>query len=119
MEQKNWAVVRTVVGFHRYDTEAELKVRDGPKITKRYDLPTTPHHRAERHTAVSTENKTIMNDTLVELNPAAIQRRIQALTAELLTLTRSEHAPTRKPQIPALTPRASAHESTTPATRAS
>jgi len=24
VEQKNWAVVRTVVGYHRYDTPAEL-----------------------------------------------------------------------------------------------
>ena len=24
MEQKNWAVVRTVVSYHRYDTPAEL-----------------------------------------------------------------------------------------------
>jgi hypothetical protein len=59
VEQKNWAVVRTVVGYHRYDTPAELrllnkiwvlqsqktnyflaqqklisKVRDGAKVTK-------------------------------------------------------------------------------------
>jgi hypothetical protein len=66
VEQKNWAVVRTVVGYHRYDTEAELlllnriwtlqsmmtnyflpqqklisKVRDGAKVTKKYDKPKT------------------------------------------------------------------------------
>jgi hypothetical protein len=58
---------RTVVGYHRYDTPAELlllnkiwvlqsqmtnyflaqqklisKVRDGAKVTKKYDVPTTP-----------------------------------------------------------------------------
>jgi hypothetical protein len=70
VEQKNWAVVRTVGGYHRYDTTpAELrllnkiwvlqsqktnyflaqqklisKVRDGAKVTKRYD-------RRPRHTA--------------------------------------------------------------------
>ena len=68
MEQKNWAIVRTVVGYHRYDTPAELlllnkiwvlqsqlanyfypqqklisKVRDGAKVTKKYD---TAHHPA-------------------------------------------------------------------------
>ncbi|HZK36445.1 MAG TPA: hypothetical protein VFC57_05780, partial [Aeromicrobium sp.] len=113
--QKNWAVVRTVVGYHRYDTPAELvllnkiwvlqsqmtnyflaqqklifKVRDGAKVTKKYDVPTTPHRRAERHKEVSTQDKTIMKDTLTGLNPAAIQRQIQALTAELLTLTTSK-----------------------------
>jgi hypothetical protein len=64
--QKNWAVVRTVVTYHRYDPTAELsllnkiwvlqwqmtkcflaqqklisKVRDGAMATKRYDVPTT------------------------------------------------------------------------------
>ena len=28
MKQKNWAVVRTVVGYHRYDTAAELLLRN-------------------------------------------------------------------------------------------
>ncbi|CAG7579894.1 integrase catalytic subunit [Rhodococcus wratislaviensis IFP 2016] len=27
VEQKNWAIVRTVVGYHRYDSEAELLLR--------------------------------------------------------------------------------------------
>jgi hypothetical protein len=144
VEQKNWAVVRTVVGYHRYDTAAELlllnriwllqsqltnfflpqqklisKVRDGAKITKKYDLPTTPHRRADRHPIVSTHDKTIMNDVLVELNPAAIQRQIQALTAELLTLATSKAPATNKPPVQPVSSRAPANESTTTATRAS
>ena len=124
VEQKNWAVVRTVVGYHCYDTGAELgvlnqiwvlqslmtnyfgaqqklisKVRDGPKITKKYDTPTTPHRRAERHAQVSAEDKNIINDTLTGLNPATIQPQIQALTAELLTLTTAKAAARRTPQI--------------------
>ena len=144
MEQKNWAVVRTVVGYHRYDTPAELvllnkiwalqsqitnyflpqqkltsKVRDGAKVTKTYDRPTTPHRRAEAHTAVTAEDKTIMTDVLADLNPAAIQRHIQALTGELLTLTTSKAAAYGKPPVPTTPPRASGHESTKVATRAS
>jgi len=144
VEQKNWAVVRTLVGYHHYDTAAELaklneiwvlqsqmtnyflaqqklisKVRDGAKITKKYDVPTTPHRRSERHKAVSTADKTIMKDTFAGLNPAAIQRQIQALTAELLTLTTSKTSATCKPKITATVTRASAHEATKPATRAS
>ena len=144
VEQKNWAVVRTVVGYHRYDTPAELlllnkiwvlqslmtnyflpqqklisKVRDGAKVTKKYDRPATPHRRAERHQSVTEQDKTIMKDTLAEVNPAAVQRQIQALTVELLTLTTSKAAARSKPQIPTLTKRASAHESTKRATRAS
>jgi len=144
VEQKNWAVVRQVVGYHRYDTAAELvllnkiwvlqsqitnyflpqqklvsKVRDGAKVTKKYDRPTTPHRRADRHEAVTGEDKTILTDVLTGLNPAAIQRQIQALTAELLTLTTSKTAAPATPRITANSSRASAHESTTLATRAS
>ncbi|MEX2509280.1 MAG: transposase family protein [Homoserinimonas sp.] len=140
VEQKNWAVVRTVVGYHRYDTAAELallneiwvlqsqmtnyflpqqklvsKVRVGAKVTKKYDKATTPHRRAERHQAVTVEDKAILADTYTDLNPAAIQRQIQALTAQLLTLTTSKARAVIKP-VPT---RASAHESTNPATRAS
>ncbi len=89
------------------------------KITKKYDLPTTPRRRADRHPTVSTHDKTIMNDVLVELNPAAIQRQIQALTAELLTLTTSKAPARNKPPVQPVSSRASAHESTTTATRAS
>ena len=144
VEQKNWAIVRTVVGYHRYDTTTELlllnriwvlqsqitnyfapqqklisKVRDGAKVTKKYDLPTTPHRRADRHQAVTSEDKTIMTDTYAGLNPAAIQRQIQALTGELLTLTTNKAAATTKPRVQAPWPRASGHESTKTATRAS
>jgi hypothetical protein len=136
VEQKNWAVVRMVVGYHRYDTPAELlllnkiwaqqslmtnyflpqqklisKVRDGAKITKNYDRPTTPHHRADRHDTVTKQDKAIMNDTRTGVNPAAVQRQIQALTAELLTLTTSKAAARTKPQIPHPATRASIHES--------
>jgi len=125
IEQKNWALVRTVVGYHRYDTEAELlllneicalpsqitnyflpqpklvaKVRDGAKITKTYDRPTTPHRRAEAHQQVNPEDETIMADTLDGLNPAAIGRQIQALTARLLTLTTSKAAARARPAVP-------------------
>ena len=72
--EQNWAVVRTVVGYHRYDTAAELlllneiwqlqskltnyfypqqklisKVRDGAKVAKKHDTAATPFHRAIDH----------------------------------------------------------------------
>ena len=126
VEQKNWAVVRTVVGYHRYDTPAELallnkiwilqslltnyfypqqklvsKIRDGAKVIKRYDRATTPHRRAERHTGVGDEDKNILADTYAQLNPAAVQREIQALTDRLLTLTTSKAAASSKPRTQA------------------
>ena len=70
MEQKNWSVVRRVVGDHRYDTPAQLdllnriyamlplqtnlfspqqklveKDREGAKVTKGYDTAQTPYQR--------------------------------------------------------------------------
>ena len=72
-------------------------IRDGAKITKKYDVPTTPHWRSQRHKSVNTADKTIRKDIFVGLNPAAIQRQIQALTAELLTATTSKAAATTRP----------------------
>jgi hypothetical protein len=144
VEQKNWAIVRTVVGYHRYDTEAELvllnkiwvlqsklanyfcpqqklvsKLRDGAKVSKKYDTATTPHRRAERHESVSDEDKAILADTYAGINPAAVQRQIQALTSELLTLTTSKAGPKATTPIPARSSRASSNESTNQASRAS
>ena len=113
VEQKNWAIVRTVVGYHRYDTAAELLLlnkiwalqsqltnyfcpqqkldlarsataRKSPRSTT---VATTPHRRGGGHTTVTAEDKAILADTYTSINPAAVQRQIQALTAELLTLT--------------------------------
>jgi hypothetical protein len=60
-----------------------------------------------------------MTDTPAELNPAAVQRTIQALTAQLLMLTTAKAAGTARPRIPATSSRASGRESTTLATRGS
>ena len=127
VEQKNWAVVRTVVGYHRYDTPAELellnriwplqskltnyflaqqklvaKQRDGAKVTKRYDKPTTPRERAARDANVTAARKKVMAATHAELNPAQIQREIQAITAELLTLTTAKAAARQRPAVNAV-----------------
>jgi len=144
VEQKNWAIVRTVVGYHRYDTPAELlllnkiwalqskltnyfypqqklvsKVRDGAKVSKKYDTATTPHRRAERHDNVAAEDEAILADTYAGINPAAVQRQIQALTSELLTITTSKAGPKTKAPIDAPPTRASVDESTNQTSRAS
>ena len=144
VEQKNWAIVRIVVGYHRYDTAAELlllnkiwalqsqltnyfhpqqklisKVRTGAKVSKKYDQATTPHRRAEAHSKVSDEDKAILADAYTSINPAAVQRRIQALTSELLTLTTSKAGPSPKAPVTATSSRASTNESTNQTSRAS
>ncbi|WP_219816434.1 transposase family protein [Arthrobacter sp. 4R501] len=140
VEQKNWHIVRQTVGYHRYDTPGELdllnriwelqrlltnhfgpqqklvfKERNGAKTTKKYDLPATPYHRilADKGTVRQTV-KTRLTRENQPLNPAAIQRQIQALAAELLTLTTSKQAAKPKPAARALR-----NDSTKNATRAS
>jgi hypothetical protein len=124
VEQKNWVVVRTVAGYHRYDTEAELvllnkiwalqtfitnffnpqqklisKVRNGAKVSKKYDVAATPNQRAQVHVDITKKSKAALTKTYKDLNPAAIQRQIQALTAELLTLSASKCAAANKPVV--------------------
>lgn len=118
VEQKNWSTVRVMVGYHRYDTAAELlllnniwvlqsllanyfypqqklqsKVRNGAKVTKKYLEAATPYRRAQAHALVTIEEVTHLAEVYVGLNPAALQRHIQALTDELLTLTTSKASP--------------------------
>jgi hypothetical protein len=141
VEQKNWAVVRTVVGYRRYDTAAELlllneiwqlqskltnyfypqqklisKVRAGAKVSKKHDEATTPFHRAIDHPTMTVERIVALTRTYSLINPAATQRQIQALTAQLLTITTSKAGPTAKAQV---NKRARSREATNPPTRAS
>jgi hypothetical protein len=140
VEQKNWSTVRTLVGYHRYDTPAELvllnkiwtwqslisnyfypqqklvyKVRNGAKVIKKYDTAATPHQRAQAHPNLPTTAKASLTRTYLDINPAALQRHIQALINELLTLTITKAGPQRKapPKQP------SANEATNHLSRAS
>ncbi|MET3172422.1 UNVERIFIED_ORG: hypothetical protein ABIB52_000246 [Arthrobacter sp. UYCu721] len=92
-----------------------IKERNGAKITKKYDLPATPYQRILADKGmVRTAVKTRLRRENQPLNPAAIQRQIQAFTTELLTLTTSKQAANPKP-----TTRAIPNVSTKKATRAS
>ena len=140
VEQKNWHIVRQTVGYHRYDTGAELellkriwelqrlltnhfspqqklikKERNGAKISKKYDAPATPYQRvlADGGT-VRKAAQTRLTKENTPLNPAAIQRRVQALCAELLALTTAKQG--TKP-LPAI--RAKSNDSTNRSKRAS
>ncbi len=123
VEQKNWAVVRTVVGYHRYDTAPELlllneiwqlqsqltnyfypqqklisKVRDGAKVTKKYDKAATPFRRAIDHPDTTADRIAALARTHALINPAATQRQIQALTTQLLKMTTSKSGATTRPE---------------------
>ena len=124
VEQKNWARVRELVGYYRYDTTSELdklneiwaldavftnyflpqqklifKQRTGAKVTKKHDTAATPHARATAHQGVRKRPKITMNAEFKRLKPAALSRQILALTGQLETLAQAKKAPRTKPPI--------------------
>jgi hypothetical protein len=124
VEQKNWTMVRQLVGYLRYDTAAEQtllnqiwvlqsllgnhfypqqklvgKVRDGAKVTKRYDTAATPYARIGAHEQVDEPVKRSLAVEHASFNPAAVQRQIQDLCAQLLTLATSKSQSPAKPTI--------------------
>ena len=124
VEQKNWARVRELVGYYRYDTAAELaklneiweldavfanyflpqqklifKQRSGAKVIKKHDTATTPHQRAIAHQSMRKRPIITMNAVFKRLRPAAMSRQILALTAELEVLAQAKKAPRSKPPV--------------------
>jgi transposase InsO family protein len=124
VEQKNWARVRELVGYYRYDTPAELaklneiweldalftnyylpqqklifKQRRGAKVIKRYDTATTPHQRAVAHPDVRKRPIITMNAQFKQIKPAALSRQILALTGQLEILAQAKAAPRAKPPV--------------------
>lgn len=112
VEQKNWSVVRRNVGYARFDTPEELAVlnelyavlrehtnffmpsvklvskeRDGAKVRKRYDTPTTPYDRVLASPDVSDAAKRRLAKRYERLNPAALKRKIVKLQGKLYKLT--------------------------------
>lgn len=111
VEQKNWSVVRRNVGYARFDTAGELaclnelyeavrehtnyfmpsarllsKTREGAKVVKRYDVPTTPYARVLASPLVSEEAKARLTARYETLNPAALKRTITDLQKRLYGL---------------------------------
>ena len=120
-------MVRQTVGYHRYDTPAELdllnriwalqrlatnhfapqqklikKTRKGSKVFKHYDEPATPYQRALHHKTLTKAEQARLRRENQPLNPAQIQREIQDLTARLLSLTTAKRAARQRPATRAL-----------------
>lgn len=115
VEQKNWARVRELVGYYRYDTTAELdllneiwaaddafgnyflpslklasKYRDGAKVVKKYHQAATPHQRARTHPAIRKRPVITMNARFKRLRLGALQRQNLDLTGRLETLAQAK-----------------------------
>ncbi len=108
VEQKNWTHVRSLVGYLRYDTPAELgllneiwdldwqftnllctqqklisRERVGSKIIKRHDTARTPHQRALDAGVLSPARKAALTRTRNNIQPGHLQRHIETLTTRL------------------------------------
>jgi hypothetical protein len=103
VEQKNWSIIRRLVGYDRYDSPEALtrlnafyedlrlyvnffqpsmklvtKQRVDNKVRKRYDPAQTPYQRVLRSPDVQDAVKDELRQTYAALNPVALKRRIDA-----------------------------------------
>ena len=112
VEQKNWSIVRRFSGYDRYEGDEACqvlndlyavvrdyvnffmpsmklieKVRDGARVTKRYDTAQTPYQRVLASPHVSPAVKRRLRKHYATLNPAQLKREIEALHKRLAKLT--------------------------------
>jgi hypothetical protein len=108
VEQKNYSVVRTTVGYYRYDQAEQLhllhqlyrllrlytnffqpsmklheKIRVGSHLTRRYDPPMTPYQRVMEHPAIANNAKHQLSALYQTLNPAQLMRSMAHLQHHL------------------------------------
>ena len=121
VEQKNWTVVRRVVGYDRYSSRAALealnhvydllrlyvnffqpvmklvaKSRQGAKVHKIYDTARTPYQRLLEDNVLMEDKRTELAAIYCGLNPVLLLRQINGNLERLWTLV----------ECPALVPKA-------------
>jgi hypothetical protein len=118
IEQKNWSVVRRLIGYDRYDSAQALahfnalyqdlrlyvnffqpslklvdKHRVDKKVRKTYDVAKTPYQRVLLSSDVTEGNKEALRQTYASLNPVALRRRIDAHLNALWDSVLGKHTP--------------------------
>lgn len=113
VEQKNWSVVRRLIGYERYESDEALtlmraiyqdwrlhinffqpvlklveKRRVGSKVRKRYDTARTPYQRVLESPDVSEEDKERLRQIYFTLNPVVLRQRIDENLERLWNLAR-------------------------------
>ena len=125
VEQKNWTHVRELVGYLRFDTDAELDVlnqiweldrhftnylcaqqklvykqRDGAKVIKRYDRAQTPLERTLAAGGVlGDDERSRLGDALASVHPGELSRAIAELTTRLERMALSKAPAPAKPRV--------------------
>jgi hypothetical protein len=113
VEQKNWSVVRRLIGYDRYESELALqcfetiyqdwrlyvnffqpvlklieKHRVGSRVIKKYDIARTPYQRVLESPAVTHQTKEQLRQLYLTLNPVFLRQRIDENLAKLWQLAR-------------------------------
>jgi len=113
VEQKNWSVVRHLVGYSRFETPAEYnllqsiytdlslyfnffqpvlklisKEQMGHRIVKHYDTAATPYQRVLASKEIPFEVKAGLTNLYVQLNPVTLRNSIDQKVHQLCTLSR-------------------------------
>ena len=124
VEQKNWTHVRELVGYLRFDTDAELatlnqiweldraftnyllaqqkivfKQRQGSKVTKRYDKALTPFERTMGRKTVARKDRKAMQQVMATIRPGQLYREIRTLTSQLERVALSKAPAPVKPEV--------------------
>ena len=117
VEQKNWSVVRRLIGYGRYTTRESLKLlqrvysltrqyinyfqpvmklrsktRRGAKVHKTYDRARTPYQRLLEYDVLSTEDRQTMQRRYEFLNPLRLRNQIDQAVEALLRTAQPGHA---------------------------
>ncbi len=111
VEQKNWAVVRRVIGYDRFNSKAAFealsdvytllrlyinffqpvlklvrKTRNGAKAHKVYDIAQTPYQRLVRSGVLMEEKKRELATIYAALNPVTLLKQFRKTVEYLWTL---------------------------------
>jgi len=117
VEQKNWSVVRRLLGYGRYESEESLarlnevyellrvwinhwqptmkligKRRDGAKVTKRYDVPRTPYRRVLETVALSESGRTALELEHSSRGPVVLWQACEAACERLWQLQERQNS---------------------------
>jgi hypothetical protein len=120
VEQKNWSVVRHLVGYERYEGAAAVaalegvydllhvyvngylpvmklvgKERDGARVRKRYDVPQTPYRRAQAADVLLPEAREAFAAQLAAAGPLHLRRQLDAALVQVWARRVGAAAPTR------------------------
>ncbi|HLE16971.1 MAG TPA: hypothetical protein VI728_01655 [Syntrophales bacterium] len=88
--------LRLYTNFFQPSMKLIGKIREGSKVTKKYDIPMTPYRRALASSEVSEADKKRLRATYAKLNPAELKRRITRHQKKLLSLNARRQSPGRK-----------------------